>query len=389
MEQLIHTTRALTVGTLSEITMKPNPRILRHGLLSVGVIAAAAAAYLKLTHTPTAPRQQPVRPVKTLTVRSIDEAEVLTQTGEIQPRTETALGFQLGGKVIQRAVEVGDTVTPGMVLAALDDSDVSNELRSAEADLSGAISLENQATLAHQRAAGLLKISAISKADAEAAEASFRAAVAKREAAQSLVQAARQKKSYALLTAREEGIVTSVSANVGQVIAPGQSIVSIASRSEREAVFAVPEALIHLGSPEMPVEVFLASDPRVKTVGKVREVSPNADPDTRTFRVRVSLPGAPEEMALGVSVQGKAMLPSRRTFQLPPSSLTAVDGEPAVYVVQRTNSTLVRRPIKVSRFSKDVVSIAEGLSEGDVVVTAGVSKLRPNQTVKIEMETTR
>lgn len=369
--------------------MKPNPRILRYGLLSVGVIAAAAAAYLKLTHTPTAPRQQPIRPVKTLTVRSIDEAEVLTQTGEIQPRTETALGFQLGGKVIQRAVEVGDTVTPGMVLAALDDSDVSNELRSAEADLSGAISLENQATLAHQRAAGLLKISAISKADAEAAEASFRAAVAKREAAQSLVQAARQKKSYAILTAREEGIVTSVSANVGQVMAPGQSVVSIASRRERDAVFAVPEALIHLGSPELPVEVFLASNPRIKTVGKVREVSPNADPDTRTFRVRVSLPGAPEEMALGVSVQGKAMLPSRRTFQLPPSSLTTAGGEPAVYVVQRTNSTLVRRPIKVSRFSKDVVSIAEGLSEGDVVVTAGVSKLRPNQTVKIETETTR
>ena len=369
--------------------MKLNPKIIRLGLISLGVLVAAGGVYLKLIQKEQTEPPPAIRPVKTLVAKSIDEAEALQQTGEIQPRTETALSFLIGGKLIKRVVEVGDSVKAGTVLAALDDTDVSNELKSAEAELSGAISAENQATLANKRASDLLKISAISKAEAEAAEASFRAAVAKREAVQSLVEAARQKKSYAVLTAREDGIVTAASANIGQVVAPGQMIVSIASLGEREAVFAVPETLIHLGSPEIPVEVSLASNPAIKTLGKVREVSPNADPGTRTFRVRVSLPKAPEEMALGVSVLGKAMLPSRRTFHLPPSSLTSAAEQPAVYVVQTKTSTLERRPIKVGRFTKDIVSVTEGLSEGELVVTAGVSKLRPNQAIKLEKEAAR
>lgn len=366
--------------------MKPNPKVVRLGLISLGVLLAAGGIYLKLTRTTQKEEPIALRPVKTLVAKSIDEADVLQQTGEIQPRTETALGFLIGGKLIKRGVEVGDSVKAGAVLAAVDDTDVSNELKSAEAELSGALSAENQATLANTRAAELLKISVISKADAEVAEAAFRAAVAKREAAQSLVEAARRKKSYAVLTAREDGIVTAVSANIGQVVAPGQVIVSIASMGEREAVFAVPETLIHLGSIEVPVEVSLVSNPAIKTIGKVREVSPTADPGTRTFRVRVSLPQAQEEMAPGVSVLGKAMLTSRRTFHLPPSSLTSVSDQPAVYVVRTKTGTLERRPIKVGRFTKDLVSVTEGLNEGDLVVTAGVSKLRPDQSVKIEQE---
>jgi membrane fusion protein, multidrug efflux system len=369
--------------------MTARTKTIRIGLISLGVLVIAVGAYLQFARQQPPPEPPLIRPVKTLIARSVDEAEVLQQTGEIQPRTETMLSFQIGGKVITRTVEVGDVVEAGAVLATLDDTDVSNELKTAEAELAGAVSAENQARLANKRASDLVKTSGVSKAEAEAAEAAYDAAVAKREAAQSLVDAARRKKSYTLLTAREGGIATAVSANVGEVVAPGQLIVSIASLSEREAVFAVPETLINLGSPDLPVEVSLISDLGIKTMGKVREVSPYADKGTRTFRVRVSLPEAPEAMALGVSVQGRAMLPSRRTFQLPPSSLTSVADQPAVYVVQTETGTLERRPIKVGRFAKDLVSVTEGLREGELVVTAGVSKLRPRQTVKIEEETAR
>ena len=369
--------------------MKPNLKLIRLSLIGLGVLLVAGGIYLELTRKEPALPPTVIRPVKTLVAKSIDEAEVLQQTGEIQPRTETALGFLIGGKLINRVVEVGDSVKSGTVLAVLDDTDVSNELKTAEAELGGAVSSENQATLAYQRALDLVKISAISKAEAEAAEASFRAAAAKREAALSLVDAARRKKSYAVLTAREDGVVTSVSANVGQVVAPGQVIVSIASMGEREAVFAVPETLIHLGSTEVPVEVALISNPATTTVGKVREVSPNADPGTRTFRVRVSLPQAPEEMALGVTVLGKATMSSRRVFHLPPSSLTSLADQPAVFVVRNGTGTLERRPVKLGRFTKEVVSVTEGLHEGDLVVTAGVSKLRPDQSVKIEKDDAR
>ena len=149
--------------------MKLNPKIIRLGLISLGVLVAAGGLHLKLTHQEQTQPPPAIRPVKTLVAKSIDEAEALQQTGEIQPRTETALSFLIGGTLIKRVVEVGDSVKAGTVLAALDDTDVSNELKSAEAELSGAISAENQATLANKRASDLLKISAISKAEAEAA----------------------------------------------------------------------------------------------------------------------------------------------------------------------------------------------------------------------------
>lgn len=369
--------------------MKLNPKIIRIGLISLGIAVIATGAYLQFAQQQPPPEPPLIRPVKTVVVKSVDEAEVIQQTGEIQPRTETLLSFLIGGKVITRSVEVGDIVEAGAVLATLDDTDVSNELKAAEAELAGAVSSENQAKLANKRASDLVKTSGISRAEAEVAAAAYDAAVAKREAAQSLVDAARRKKSYTLLTARESGIATTVSANVGEVVAPGQAIVSIASLNEREAVFAVPETLINLGSPDLPVEVSLISNPELKTVGKIREVSPYADKGTRTFQVRVSLPNAPEEMALGVSVRGRAILPSRLTFQIPPASLTSVGDEPAVYVVQTETGTLDRRSIKVGRFGSDFISVTEGIREGELVVTAGVSKLRPQQIVKLEGEGTR
>lgn len=364
--------------------MKLAPKAIRIGLVGLGLVAVAGAVYLHLAnHRPPQP-PPPIRPVKTVIARSVNEGEVIQQTGEIQPRTETALSFQMAGKLIHRPVEVGDTVKAGGVLAALDGTDAANELKGSEAELAGALSVENQASLANNRAAELLRISAISRAEAEAAEATYQAAVARRRSAQSLVEAARQKTRYATLTAREDGIITAVHANAGQVVSPGQTIVTVASLSEREAVFSVPEHLIQSGSPETPVEVFLTSDPKVKTTGRVREVSPAADPGTRTFRVRVSLPAPPDAMALGVVVQGRVILPSARAFRIPAASLTSIGDKAAVYVVQAGTATLERKPVIVGRFDKDFVSVTDGLNDGDIVVTAGVSKLRPGQSVRIE-----
>ena len=247
------------------------------------------------------------------------------------------------------------------------------------------MSLEVQARLADERASKLVKSHAVSRADAEAAEASHRSAVARREAAQTAVDMARRKTGYASLLARQDGVVTQTGADAGQVVAAGQMVVTVASLDEREAVFNVPETIIHLQEPVgIPVEVSLVSDPSVRTRGTVREVSPIADATTRTFRVKVSLPQAPEAMALGVSVRGKAQLPPTQLIHLPASSLTSEDGKPAVYVVPEGGNTLTRRPVEVGRYSKDTVFVTGGLTAGERVVTAGVSKLRPGQIVKLE-----
>jgi RND family efflux transporter MFP subunit len=295
------------------------------------------------------------------------------------------MAFQIGGRLTRRLVETGTRVKAGDLLATLDDTDVANELKAAEAELRAAASLEEQAKLADARAVTLLTSKAISKADAEAAQASHRSAAARREAAQTAVDMARRKTGYASLHARQDGVVTQTGANAGQVVAAGQMVVTVASLDEREAVFNVPETVINLQEPVgIPVEVSLVSDPAVRTLGTVREVSPIADATTRTFRVKVSLPHAPETMALGVSVRGKAQLPPTPLIHLPASSLTSEDGKPAVYLLPEGGNALVRRPVEVARYSKDTVFVTGGLTTGERVVTAGVSKLRPGQIVKLE-----
>lgn len=358
---------------------------IRSALIGLGVILAAGAASLKFTRTPAIAESLPIRPVRSVVAKALDESEILEGTGEIGPRTETSLSFQIGGRLTRRSVEVGALVKAGDVLATLDDMDVANELKAAEADYRAAASLEEQAQLADERATTLVKVSAISRAEAEAAEASHRSTVAKREAAQTAVALARRKVGYASLVARQEGVVTVVGANAGQVVAAGQMVVTVASLDEREAVFSVPETIINLRQPEgTQVDVALVSDPEIHTVGTVREVSPIADAATRTFRVKVSLPEVPEAMALGVSVRGKAQLPVTHLIQLPASSLTSMGDKPAVYVVPAGGGALERRLVQVSRFSKDLISVTDGLTDGERVVTAGVSKLRPNQIVKLE-----
>lgn len=354
-------------------------------LTGLGTILAAGAAYLKFHHEPDIPEAPPIRPVRTIVAKAVDESEMLQGTGEIRPRTETSMGFQIGGRLTRRLVETGTLVKAGDLLASLDDTDVSNELKAAEADLRAATSLEEQTKLADERAVTLLKSNAISKAEAEAAQANHRSAVARREAAQTAVDMAKRKMGYASLLARQDGVVTETGANAGQVVAAGQMVVTVASLDEREAVFNVPETIINLQEPTgIPVDVALVSDPAVHTLGTVREVSPIADATTRTFRVKVSLPHAPAAMALGVSVRGKAQLPPTQLIHLPASSLTSEDGKPAVYVVPEGGNALTRRRVEVARYSKDTVFVTGGLTTGERVVTAGVSKLRPAQIVKLE-----
>ena len=363
--------------------MKSKP--IRTTLIGLGVVLAAGASFLKFHHEPKIPESPPIRPVRTILAKALDESEILQGTGEIRPRTETSMGFQIGGRLTRRHVEAGTRVKVGDVLATLDDTDVANELKAAEADLRAAVSLEEQARLADERAVTLLKSNAISKAEAEAAEAGHRSSVARREAAQTAVDLARRKVGYTSLTVRQDGVVTVTGANAGQVVAAGQMVVTVASLDEREAVFNVPETVIHLQEPVgLQVAVSLVSDPQIHTLGTVREVSPIADATTRTFRVKVSLPAAPEAMALGVSVRGKAQLPPTQLIQLPASSLTSENDKPAVYVVPAGETTLKRRLVQVGRYSKDIVFITSGITAGERIVTAGVSKLRPNQIVKLE-----
>jgi RND family efflux transporter MFP subunit len=160
-------------------------------------------------------------------------------------------------------------------------------------------------------------------------------------------------------------------------------VVTLARQGGRDAVFDVPGQLMRTATRDTPVTVFLIDDPRITATGRVREVAPQADPVTRTFRVRVGLPDPPAAMRLGSTVTGRIDLPSEAVINVPSSALITSNQQPAVWVVDPTTSTVALRPIDVLRFDPDAVVVAKGLAPGDIVVTAGVQALYPGQKVRL------
>ncbi|WP_394824917.1 efflux RND transporter periplasmic adaptor subunit [Pendulispora albinea] len=348
-------------------------------LLRIAVVAflPLVLACQKSTTSPEKPR-----PVRTVTVAPADGRETLTQTGDIQPRRQTDLSFQIDGRLARRMVEVGSVVTKGQALAVLDDGLVQNEVRASEADLTSATSALELAKSSLARQEQLFVGQSVSQQQIDEARASVRTASARRDVAAAASLNAKKKLGYTQLFAPEAGIVTAVGANQGQVVNPGQMVARLATL-ERDAVFDVAERIIANAPADAEVRVHLVSNPDVSAIGTVREVSPQADPTTRTYRVRIDLPSPPRQMSLGAAVIGKVELPEERLVSLPASAITSEANAPAVYVVDLATKKLVRRAVRVSRFTGERALVASGLEAGDVVVTAGVSKLRPEQTVAL------
>src|SRR5207245_6134430 len=187
---------------------------------------------------------------------------------------------------------------------------------------------------------------------------------------------------YTDLQADNDGVISAIGADPGQVVSAGQMVVRLAQPGEREAVFNVAETTFKSAPKNPTVEVELVSNPEIKTAGKVRYVSPQADPETRTYTVRVSFPDAPPQMRLGANVIGSVTLDQGQSVTIPGSALFQKDGQPAVWLVGKDH-TVGLKQISVQRYQGDSVNVGDGLTQGDVVVTAGVQKLLPGQKVSL------
>ncbi len=324
---------------------------------------------------------EPPRPVRTVIAKPAAIGEEVAQTGEIQANVETNLGFRIDGRVATRTAEVGMNVVKGQVLATLDPSDVQNEVLTAEAEVKSAEAAEGLARAELDRQRTLFKKQFVARARVEEAEANWRASNAKLNVAKTGLQTAHNKLTYTELRAPDDAVVSAVAVNAGQVVDAGQPAITLSSTHERDAVFNVSERIYTTVPLDVQVEVALVSDPTIKVIGPIRDASPTADPVTRTYRVRIALPGAPDAMTLGATVTGRIILPGKSLIVLPASALTSENGKPAVFVVQPASQELVRKPVVVARHTATQTLIESGLNEGDAVVTAGVSKLRPGQKV--------
>jgi len=342
-----------------------------------------------------------VRPVRTVTVAPRATDNIVMLTGTVQAQNEINLSFRIEGRLTERTVDVGDNVRPGQLIARLDPQNEESSLQSVRAQLAGANAQLVEARSNFERMRDLVAEDAVSRAQFEQAKAQLQSAEAQLQSLQGQVSLAQNRLSYTRLMSDVAGVVTARGPEPGEVVNAGRMVVQVAREGARDAVFDVP-AQIKDAAPLNPrivvspgkagpapgaspydLSVALAMDPTVSAIGRVREVSPRADPVTGTFAVRVRLIDPPPTMRLGSTVTGRMQLASAPGIQVPATALVRADGKTAVWVVDKASGTVSLRNIVLGSADANNVQVASGLKAGDVVVTAGVQALRPGQKVRL------
>lgn len=350
--------------------------------LLTGVGLAFAAISLGGCNEIAAEKANPGRPVLVATVKYEASSPERSFVGTIRPRVEADMGFRVPGKVAKRLVEVGQTVDVGQPLATLDEVDLKLQAEQAEAEFRAATGVLAQAGANEQRAKDLRAKGWTTDAQMDSARAAADEARARLNRAERSVELTRNSLSYATLVADTRGVVTATLIEPGQVVASGQAAVRVARFGEKEAVVAIPETLVGRAKAGA-ASVTLWSEPDKKYAAKLREIAPSADPATRTYLAKFSIPEADDKVALGMTATLTVADPAtERVARLPLSALYNQGGDPSLYVVDDSGAVALK-PVKVKSYDSDNVVIAGGVEEGAKVVTLGVQKLDPAQKVRV------
>lgn len=328
-------------------------------------------------------KSTPVRPVRTLVVELAENPAATSFTGRIEAQEQPSLSFRIGGRMAERRVAVGTRVMAGDVVAQLDSENELNALRSSQAALASAESSFRQADGHYQRQSRLRDRGVTSEADFEDAQQSRKTASARVDAAVAQLRTAENVVSFTTLKADGEGIVTAVGAEPGEVVAAGRMIVRLAREGGQDAVFDVPADIVKSYPENLVVWVALSSDPSVRIAGRIREVSPKADPVTRTFRIRVGLVKPPQSFRLGATVIATVAEASQAAIAIPATALITRERSPTVWVVDPQTRTVAKRLIEIQRSDQALAVVSKGLAPGDIVVTAGADLLGPGQKIRL------
>jgi RND family efflux transporter MFP subunit len=341
--------------------------------------------------TPEKPPTEPLRPVRTIELRYGEARNVNRYVGVVQSRHEVNEAFRVGGKVIQRKVDVGQKVREGDVLAVLDNTDYRHAEEAARQALIAATTQARQAESDRQRLAALKLDGSVSKSDEEKARTAQETATATVEAAARQLELASNRLKYTVLRASRGGVVTAVHFEAGQVVAEGLPLVSIASEGEPEIVVDVPED--HLAAFKASrYKAWLASAPDHTFDMVLRELAPQAATQTRTYRARLR-PAKPRSLPLGATATLVVERPAGDSpaAAIPAAAITQNKGQTAVWVVRRAGTdpvgTVDLVGVTVHGYRNEEVLIS-GPTAGDLIVTAGVQKMAPGLRVAL-LGTTR
>ncbi|WP_317202785.1 efflux RND transporter periplasmic adaptor subunit [Janthinobacterium sp.] len=341
----------------------------------------AAAALLGACSQP-AEKTEDIRPVRALVLQGSNVDVNAEFSGEVRARVESRLGFRVGGKIVARKVDVGALVRRGQLLMQLDPQDLQLAQAQALAGLRGAETNRDLARAELKRYQDLREKNFVSQAVLDSKESAFKAAQASVDSAQAAYRGQANQAGYASLVADIDGVVTAVDAEVGQVVAPGTPVVRVAKSDEKEIVIGIPEDKVETLRRIADVQVRLWSNPGAAVPGKIREISPMADPATRTYTVKVAIPESLKEARLGMTaVVQFASKTAAPQIKVPLTALFYEKSASSVWVVENGAVRLV--PVTIGGAAGNDLLLTSGVKAGQTVVTAGVNLLKPGQKVKI------
>jgi len=301
--------------------------------------------------------------------------------GEVRARFEPDLAFRIGGKVSRRLVEEGQRVKANQPLAELDPEDVRLQLEATRAQVAAAEANLNLVRAERDRYKTLMERQMVSRSQYDNAENLYRSGAARLKQIKAEFDVASNQASYSVLRAPQDGVVARRSVEVGQVVSAGQTVFTLATDGEREVLISLPEQSFGRFKVGQPVSVELWSQPDQRFSGRIRELSPAADPKSRTFDARVAFNAGSVPAELGQSARVYIQTTDKVPLAVPLSALTAENGATYVWVVNPDN-TLKKVPVRVGAFGEKTVPVLEGLSADDWVVAAGVHVLLDGQQVR-------
>jgi RND family efflux transporter MFP subunit len=302
-------------------------------------------------------------------------------TAAIRPRIEADQGFRVTGKIATRNVEIGQVVHAGDVLATLDPTDFRLQLEQAQAELDASRIALEQTSADERRFAQLRKSGWESQATYDRQRTAAEEARGRNLRAERAVELARNALDYATLRADADGVVTATLVEPGQVMLAGQAAIRLAHLGEKEALVALPETFIPQAR-NGDATLTLWSQPGKIWHARLRELSPAADPVTRTYAARFSIPEADASIGLGMSATLTITQPRERTIARVPLSAVFNQGQGSALWTVDANGRVTQHPVEISRYDAQEALVTEGVVEGDRIVTLGVQRLEQGERVR-------
>jgi RND family efflux transporter MFP subunit len=371
---------------MREYTMrvKATPLLFNGSLYPYCALLASSLLVLQLSACQEAKSSDPVRPVvKTMRIALNKGQGNRSYAGVIVARHEVQESFRVGGRMEKRLVDVGDHVREGQVLATLDEKDLRLSLESAEAEVKAALSNKDQAITEEQRYATLLSKHVVSQSEYDLKHLAAAEAQARLDRADRARKLAASQLGYAHLVSSTDGVVTKVSAEAGQVVGQGQNVVTVARKGALEVLVDIPERRLQ-DIKETKAEMSLWSNRDTRYPAVLRETAPAADPATRTYAVRYSLPQVDASVKLGMTATlHLSEASATQTARIPASALLSQGKGPGVWLVNPDTGQLTFCPVTVDHYTERDAFVQGKLANGDSIVVSGVQKLDEGTPVRL------